>query len=126
MFGSHGRLLHVDLSRRTSAVQEVPEAVYAAVIGGTGLATWALHRWAPTGVDPLGPENPLIFATSPFVGTGVTTASKLAVAAKSPQTGMIGDSLSSSYLSIALKRTGFDALVVTGRAHGATALVVDD
>src|SRR5690606_20031241 len=63
---------------------------------------------------------------NPFIGTGITTASKITVATKSPQTGMIGDSLSSSYLALALKRTGFDALVITGRASTPTCLVIDD
>jgi aldehyde:ferredoxin oxidoreductase len=53
-------------------------------------------------------------------------ASKIAVATKSPQTGMIGDSLSSSYLALALKRTRFDAVAITGRARTASVLVIDD
>ncbi|MBX6342159.1 MAG: aldehyde:ferredoxin oxidoreductase, partial [Thermomicrobiaceae bacterium] len=126
MHGVHERLLHVDLTRRAAEAVALPEAVQRLLLGGVGLASYLLYRWAPPGVDPLGPENPLIFASSPFIGTGITTASKVAVAAKSPQTGVIGDSLSSSYLALALKRTGFDALVVTGQADRPTVLVVDD
>ncbi|CAA9518384.1 MAG: Tungsten-containing aldehyde:ferredoxin oxidoreductase [uncultured Thermomicrobiales bacterium] len=126
MHGTHGRFLRVDLTERSVAAEAIPDTVFAGLIGGIGLASWLLVRHCPPGADPLGPENPLVFASSPFVGTGVTTASKIAVAAKSPQTGVIGDSLSSSYLAIALKRTGFDALVVTGRAATPTVLVVDD
>ncbi len=126
MYGTHGRLLRVDLTTGTSGSEPIPEIVFERLLGGIGLASYLLLRCCPAGVEPLSPENPLVFATSPFVGTGITTASKLAVAAKSPQTGVIGDSLSSSYLAIALKRTGFDALVVTGRAPEPTLLVVDD
>ena len=119
--GVHGRLLRVDLGE--DAGEGGPShcaEIFADVIGGIGLASLLLLRLCPPGADPLGPDNPLIFATSPFVGTGITTASKIAVAARSPQTGMIGDSLSSSYLALALKRTGHDALAITGRApHGA-------
>jgi aldehyde:ferredoxin oxidoreductase len=121
----HGRYLHVDLDRAGSDAHPLSADLLSSVIGGVGLATWLLYRHCPAGADPLGGENPLVFATSPFVGTGITTASKLAVAAKSPQTGFIGDSLSSSYLSIELKRTGFDALVVTGRRDEWSVLVVD-
>src|SRR5918998_5761064 len=95
-------------------------------IGGIGLASLLLLRLCPPGADPLGPENPLIFATSPFAGTGITTSSKIAVAARSPQTGMIGDSLSSSYLALELKRTGHDALAITGHAPEWSVLVVED
>lgn len=122
----HGRYLHIDLSAGTATAYPLPEAVFARLIGGVGLASYLLDRFCPPGADPLGPENPLIFASSPFIGTGITTASKIALATKSPQTGMIGDSLSSSYLALALKRTGYDALVITGQAPGWTVLAVDD
>ena len=124
--GVHGRLLRVDLTTGEVATEAIPDDDFARVLGGNGLASLLLLRDCPPDVDALAPENPLIFATSPFVGTGITTASKLAVATKSPQTGVIGDSLSSSYLAIALKRTGFDALIVTGRAAAPTTLVIDD
>src|SRR5919108_419932 len=104
MFGVHGRLLRVDLGDGRAETASLPEAVFERVIGGIGLASYLLYRWCPRGVEPLAAENPLVFAPSPFVGTGITTASKLAVATKSPQTGVIGDSLSSSYLALALKR----------------------
>jgi aldehyde:ferredoxin oxidoreductase len=126
MHGVHGRVLTIDLNSGDRECLELPEIVYERLIGGVGLATYLLNRYCPEGVDPLAPENPLIFATSPFIGTGITTASKLALATKSPLTGMIGDSLSSSYLAIALKRTGFDALVLTGAAAEWSYLVIDD
>ncbi|MDI3341894.1 MAG: aldehyde ferredoxin oxidoreductase family protein [Sphaerobacter sp.] len=126
MQGVHGRALHIDLASGSAEPHPIPEPVAVRLIGGTGLASYLLYRWAPQGVEPLAPDNPLIFAASPFIGTGITTASKVAVVTKSPQTGMIGDSLSSSYLAIALKRTGFDALVITGAAPAWSLLVVDD
>jgi aldehyde:ferredoxin oxidoreductase len=126
MFGVHGWALRIDLDDGSAAPEPIPALVFERVIGGIGLASYLLLQHSPAGVDPLAPENPLVFATSPFVGTGITTASKLAVATKSPQTGVIGDSLSSSYLAIALKRTGFDALVLSGRAPAPSLLVVDD
>ena len=126
MFGMHGQLLHVDLDTGVALPLPLSDDMLVDVLGGVGLASALLLRFCPPGADPFGPANPLVFAASPFVGTGITTASKLAVAAKSPQTGVIGDSLSSSYLAIALKRTGFDAIVLTGRAAEPSVLVVDD
>ncbi len=125
MRGVHGRALRIDLGDGSASAEPIAEEVSRRMIGGIGLASFLLLRTCPPGVDPLAPENPLVFATSPFVGTGITTASKIAVATKSPQTGVIGDSLSSSYLAIALKRTGFDALVLTGRAAQPSVLIVD-
>ena len=126
--GVHGRLLRVDLGDDAGAgwSEPLPPEVFVDVIGGIGLASLLLLRLCPPGADPLGPDNPLIFATSPFAGTGITTSSKIAVAARSPQTGMIGDSLSSSYLALELKRTGHDALAITGRATEWSVLVVED
>jgi len=126
MYGVHGQTLQIDLTTGTATAEAIPESHFSAVLGGIGLASLLLLRSCPERVDPLAPENPLIFATSPFVGTGITTASKLAVATKSPQTGVIGDSLSSSYLTIAIKRTGFDALVITGRTEAPSVLVIDN
>jgi aldehyde:ferredoxin oxidoreductase len=85
-------------------------------MGGIGLGTSLLHDYAPAGVDPLSPDNPLIFATAPLVGTGLTTTAKFAVVTKSPLTGFIADSLSSSHFALELKRLGIDALLITGQA----------
>ena len=126
--GVHGRLLRVDLREASGAgwSEPLPAEAFWEVFGGIGLASRLLLDLCPPGADPLGPDNPLIFATSPFAGTGITTSSKIAVAARSPQTGMIGESLSSSYLALELKRTGHDALAITGTASGWSVLVVDD
>ena len=85
-------------------------------MGGIGLGTSLLHDYAPPGVDPLSPANPLIFTSAPLVGTGLTTTAKFAVVTKSPLTGFIADSLSSSHFALELKRLGIDALVITGQA----------
>ncbi len=126
MKGVHGRFLRVSLPGGEAEAGPLPPEDFALAVGGGGLASLLLLRHCPPGADPLGPDNPLVFASSPFAGTGITTAAKIAVAARSPQTGMIGDSLSSSYLALALKRTGYDALVILGQAAAWSVLVIDD
>ena len=126
MYGYHGSVLIVDLTAQTVFRERLPDSVLRSFIGGTGLAAYLLYRHCPPGADPLGPDNPLIFACSPLVGSRLTTSSKFAVAAKSPLTGMIGDSLSSSFLAVELKRTGCDALVITGRSAHPTLVVIED
>lgn len=116
MHGFYGRLLHVDLSTGESFWREIEESRLRAFLGGIGLGTSLLYDYAPPGVDPFSPANPLIFASAPLVGTGLTTTAKFAVVTKSPLTGFIADSLSSSYFALELKRVGIDALVITGRA----------
>ena len=77
-----------------------------AFLGGIGLGASLLYEYAPPGVDPFAPANPLIFTSAPLVGTGLTTTAKYAVVTKSPLTGFIADSLSSSYFALELKRVG--------------------
>ena len=126
MNGYHGKVLVVDLAARACFREPLDESVLRRFIGGTGLASYLLYTHCPPGADPLGPDNPLIFACSPLVGSRLTTSSKFAVAAKSPLTGMIGDSLSSSFLAVELKRTGIDALVIKGSSEQPTVLILED
>lgn len=116
MHGFHGRMLHVDLGTGKSKRIELTETRLRACLGGIGLGTSLLYDHAPSGADPLGPDNPLIFASAPLVGTGLTTTAKFAVVTKSPLTGFVADSLSSSHFALELKRAGLDALVITGQA----------
>ncbi len=117
MYGFHGRLLHIDLSHGSFFWKELEESRLRAFLGGIGLGTSLLYDYAPAGVEPFAPDNPLIFSSAPLVGTGLTTTAKFAVVTKSPLTGCIADSLSSSFFALELKRTGLDALVITGQAE---------
>ncbi len=126
MFGYNGKALVVDLSTRDAWWEPLAEDVLRCFIGGDGLGAYLLHKHCPPGADPLSPDNPLIFVTSPLVGSRLTTSGKFAVVTKSPLTGFIGDSLSSSFLANELKKAGCDALVIKGRAHGHTLLSVAD
>ena len=114
--GYHGRMLVVDLTRQAWRLEPLPADMLRSVLGGTGLATRLLYDLTPPQADPLGPDNALLFVGSPLVGTPVTTTSKFTVAARSPLTGFIGDSLSSSHLALELKRCGCDAVVLLGAA----------
>ncbi len=126
MHSVHGQYLHIDLSHGRMAIYPIAESVQQAFLGGIGLGAWLLDAWCPAGTEPLHPDAPLIFVSSPFIGTGLTTASKLAVLARSPQTGFIGDSLTSSYLAISLKRCGVDAIVITGQCPEWSVLIVEN
>ncbi len=126
MYGYNGRALLVDLTTQTVQWETLPEDVLQEFIGGIGLGTYLLYKHCPPNVDPLGPANPLIFVTSPLVGSRLTTSSKFAVVTKSPLTGFIGDSLSSSFLATELKKCGCDALVIRGKSPFPTLLSIVD
>lgn len=126
MYGYHGKVMLIELGEQSIRWEPLDETVLRRFLGGTGLGAYLLYTYSPPGVDPLSPENPLIFVTSPLVGSRLTTSSKFAVVTKSPLTGFIGDSLSSSFLATELKKTGFDAIVVTGRSPSPTMLAITD
>src|SRR4051812_42335454 len=126
MHGFWGRLLHVDVSSGRAVHRDIAEARLRQHLGGVGLGASLLHEYAPSGTDPLSPANPLIFTSAPLVGTRLTTTAKFAVVTKSPLTGFIADSLSSSHFALELKRLGIDALVVTGRAPSLAYLWIHD
>ena len=125
MDGFCGRVLHIDLSSGRSAHRALDPVRLRKNLGGVGLGTSLLHEHAPAGVDPLAAPNPLIFTSAPLAGTGLTTTAKFAVVTKSPLTGFIADSLSSSHFALGLKRLGLDALVITGRAPSLVYVFVD-
>ncbi len=106
MYGYHGGVLWVDLTSRTVRSEPLDAALLRQYLGGVGLGARLLYSYAPKGVEPLHPDNPLIFSGGPFAGAGLAGSSKFAVACKSPLTGFIGDSLSSGPLAEELHRVG--------------------
>jgi len=120
------RILCVDLTERRSWVETMEARRIQPYLGGVGLGTRLLMDRLPAGADPLGAPAVLAFAPGVFAGTPVATGGKHAVVAKSPLTGMIGDSLSGSFWSHTLRRAGYDALVITGRADELVILAIYD
>ncbi|WP_197041241.1 aldehyde ferredoxin oxidoreductase family protein [Chondromyces apiculatus] len=123
--GWFGRYLRVDLTGGEARAVSIAPAVSRMLVGGVGLGTWILARETPPGFDPLGDAAALVLAFGPLVGTPLTTSAKLAFVAKSPLTGRLNDALSSSGFAIAGKRTGFDAIVLTGRARVPSVVLLD-
>jgi aldehyde:ferredoxin oxidoreductase len=121
-----GRSLHVDLSASKYTTREIAPDTARQYLGGVGLATRMLIDALPAHVDPLGPDNVMVFANSVFSGTPVPAGTKYAVATKSPLTGILGDSISSSFWALALRNAGYLALVITGQAPRPTCLFIDD
>lgn len=124
-----GKVLWVDLTGRGCHVENLPIEASRRFIGGTGIASYLMSRLSPRGfgvLDPLGPQNPLIFATGPLTGTSAPTSGRYAVAAKSPHTGIWGESDSGGRWGPGLKAAGYDVLVITGRAAGPTYLAIKE
>ncbi len=114
--GYHGTILHVDLAHEHSWVEHPDETFYRTYMGGSNFGLYYVLRHTPPGADPLGPENVLAMMTSPLTGLPFSGQSRASVNAKSPLTGGIGDSQAGGFFPVELKATGFDGLVVYGKA----------
>jgi aldehyde:ferredoxin oxidoreductase len=126
MTGYGGRVLHVDLASGAGEPRLLDEATARALLGGNGLAVRLLWDAVPTGVDPYDPGNAVALAVGPVTDTLVPGNSRACIAAKSPLTGLFFDSTFGGRFPATLKRTGFDAIVVSGRAPHPVYLVVDE
>lgn len=124
--GYHGRYLRVDLSTGSVARVGLDEQCLRRYVGGSGLGVGILLAENAAAVDPLSERAVLSFVFSPLVGSPLTTSAKFSVVSKSPLTERINDSLASSAFAIAGKKTGYDAIVVTGRAPQPSVLLIDE
>jgi len=112
MKGNWNRIIHVDLSKREVKEENLPEGA----IGGKDLASRILLS-LPSHLDPFSPENPFIVATGPFSGTGFPGSSRFGAFFKSPLTEIFGESYCGGFFAYEFKRTGYDALIITGKAE---------
>lgn len=123
--GYAGRILEIDLTRRAHRFVPLDEETARLYIGGKGYGARLLYDRTEAGVDPLGPENPLIFATGPLNGSVAPQSNRFAVVSKSPLTGGIGNAACGGSFAYGMKRAGIDVLVVTGRAERPVRIEVD-
>jgi aldehyde:ferredoxin oxidoreductase len=121
-----GKLAWIDLSRRSIEARELDPRLAGAYIGGSGLGARILYDETDAGTEPLGAENVLIFATGPLVGTNAPLSGRHQVVARSPLTGIYGESDCGGHWGTALKRAGFDALIVRGKADAPVYVWLDD
>lgn len=116
MRGYGGRVLFVDVTTGASRVEPVSETMARGLLGGNGFAARLLLDHVPPGIDAYDPANAVIFAVGPVTDTTVPGNSRACVAGKSPLTGLFFDSTFGGRFPATMKRTGFDAIVLTGRA----------
>jgi len=126
LYGIQGQVLEVDLSTGGVRTLTLPEADWLQLLGGKGLGAKLLLQRLPPGSDPLGPDNPLIFTAGLLTGSGAPCTSRFNLSTKSPQTGTIGFANCGGTFGMHLRRAGFDALVVTGRAASPVHLEIRD
>src|SRR5437773_9827656 len=116
MAGTTAKLLHVNLSTHETRAEILPETVVRKYLGGGALAAYILLRDMPAGVDPLGPDNVLVFMTSVINGLSLSGSNRYTAAAKSPLTGAFGESEAGGWRGPELRAAGWDGVVIRGQS----------
>jgi len=126
LFGSHGKILRVDLSTSRISQEEIPQDLFDKYLAGAGLATHYLYHEVPRGADPLGPQNELIAMTGSLTGTVAPSTGRFTWVFKSPLTGIWAQSNSAGFWGVDFKKTGFDGIIFQGIAPEPVYLVIQE
>jgi aldehyde:ferredoxin oxidoreductase len=124
--GYAGKWLSVNLTRGLIEPRELDPRLAENYLGGNGFGTRLLWERVGPEVDPLSPDNLLVVATGPLCGTSVPTSGRMEFIAKSPLTGIYGDSNAGGYLGPEIKFAGWDYIVFAGRAPQPVYLLIQD
>jgi len=124
MNGFYGRYLKIDLTHKKFDLVNLNDEILLTYLGGKGLASYLLYSINPPGVDPMSPDNCLIFATGPITNSRIWGSSRYGVFTKSPQTGFYSESYAGGKVPEAIDSSGFDAIVVTGKSKHPTVVLV--
>ncbi len=124
--GIHGKILHVNLTNGQTHIETPPEEMYQLLVGGRALTAFLLLRDLPPHTHPLSPKNILIFAPGIMQGSNLPGAGRHGVGGKSPLTGALASSEAGGWWGHEFKRTGFDALVITGQAKSPVYLWINN
>ena len=126
MNGYGGRILHIDLGKQNSSVQNFDEAFARKYLGGNGFAAKILYDRLKPGIDPFSPENMVVFAVGPVTDSPLPSTSRGYAATKSPLNGLFFDSTFGGRFAVTQKRTGFEAISISGKSGSPTYLVIDE
>ena len=126
MFGWQGHFLHVNLTKNKAVADTYDSNFAFNYLGGRGFAAKILWDQLKPGVDPLSPENKLVFAAGPLTGFGVPNSGKLVVASKSPLTGGYGDGNIGTNAAVQMRKAGYDAVIIEGKAKTPVFIHVKD
>ncbi len=126
MYGCAGKILRVNLTVGKISSETLEEGVARKFLGGRGLGAKILFEEVKPGIEPLGPENKLVFAVGPVTGAPFAGNSGWAVMAKSPLTGLWGEAHAQGYFATEMKYAGYDAIIIEGKAEKPVYLWVHD
>lgn len=126
MNGWTGKYLRVDLTKREFLIEDLPANLAEKFLGGRGLGVKVLFDEIDPTVDPLSPENKLIFVCGPMVGTGAVTGASCNIVTKSALSGAIACAKTRGHFGAELKFSGFDMIILEGKAESPVILSIMD
>jgi aldehyde:ferredoxin oxidoreductase len=126
MKGFYGKLLRINLTDKSFSIENIGEEIFRKYLGGKGLGSYLLLNNVGLGVDPLSPENKLIFVAGSSTGTGMWGSARYGVYSKSPQTNLYAESYSGGKVAPAIRKTGYDAIILEGAASSPLYLEISD
>jgi aldehyde:ferredoxin oxidoreductase len=126
MFGWTGTFLQVNLNKGKAVANRYEASLAKNFLGGRGFAVKILWDKLRSGIDPLSPENVLVFATGPLTGLSLPSSGKLIVASKSPLTGGYGDGNIGTLAAVQMRKAGYDAVIIEGKANKPIVLLIRD
>ena len=124
--GYNGKILRVNLTSGILSEETPAEIVYRTYMGGSALSSYFLLKEQKPGVDPLGPENKLIFMSSVISGAPLPGLTRYTVAARSPLTGAFGEAEAGGFFGPELKMAGFDVVIIEGKSAKPVYLWIKD
>ena len=119
-----GRVLTVDLTRQTCRYEEYPDAAQP-FLGGRGFNVWYLHQHLTPGINPLGPDNCLLFSPGFFTGSAAPCSARLHVNALSPLTGILGSANVGGYAGAWMRSCRLASIIIQGASPDPVYLYVD-
>ena len=120
------RIAYIDLTSERVKAEETPIALRKLFLGGRGINTHLLYEMVGEETDPLGPENVLVVGAGLLTGVPGIANSRISFSAKSPETGLLGDSAMGGFFGAELRYAGFDHLVIQGKAKRPVYLWIHD
>jgi aldehyde:ferredoxin oxidoreductase len=116
----------INLSTQKVVVKPIPEKLRLLFLGGRGINMYLLYNYLREGLDPLSPDNPLIFGAGLLTGTHGMATARFNISAKSPESGNLGDSNSGGFFGPELRFAGYDHLLIQGRSPSPVYLWIHD
>jgi aldehyde:ferredoxin oxidoreductase len=126
MNGFVGRLLNVDLSKKEISEKTLDGEIITNFLGGTGYCVRYLYDYIEKDTDPLSPDNILMIMTGPFCGSAIPSSAKFSICAKSPYTGIWGESNIGGFFGPQLKKVGYDGIIINGASDNPVYLEITE